>query len=114
MTPLTPQRCLADLDRMLADRGNTITLRRKDGVGGFLTVDCLAVDLNYSDPQLAGNITQDAYNVILSPTPLTAWTPPLPLNTDQVYVQGRWRAVEAVVTKMVRDVAVRIELRAVG
>lgn len=115
---MTPQKCIADLDHMLAVRpGNTITLRRRSGAG-FISVDCPAVELNTSDPALAGNIAQDAFDVILSPTPLAAWAadPPMPNRNlgDEVLVQGRWRAVEAVRVKMMGDIPVRIELRAVG
>jgi hypothetical protein len=115
---LTPAQCIADLDEMLADRpGNTITLRRKIGAA-YVTVDCVAVENNVSDPQLAGNISQDAYTVIMSPTPLASWavTPNLPNSNlgDQALVQGRWRTIEAVNIKMMGDIPVRIELRAVG
>ena len=121
---LTPQRMIADLDAALGRNSEPIKLRRKsDATAAILELRGNVV--NDGDPQLAGNLAQQVMRVIMSPTELRQWTVATPPGTndaqlpaknlgDEVYLRGRWRAIESVSAFYPTGVLVRVALRVVG
>jgi hypothetical protein len=124
MTALTPQTMIADLDAALSRNSEPIRLRRKsDATAAILELPGNVV--NDGDPQLAGNLAQQVMRVIVSPTQLRQWTvatqpavadAQLPAKNlgDEVYLRGRWRAVEQVTAYYPQGVLVRVNMRVVG
>ena len=123
---LTPQIMIADLDSALSRNSEPIKLRRKTDAAAPV-LDLRGSVVNDGDPQLAGNLAQQVMRVIVSPTELRQWTvatPPgsgvadaqLPAKNlgDEVYLRGRWRAIERVDAFYPTGVLVRVVLRVVG
>lgn len=118
----------AALDRALARKGETITLRRQTGssIQAVFEVTGKAIVRGYSPRDLIGGITQTDSLVIMSPTNIfgAQWPggrapgsfvdPRIPVKGDRVIIQGRVRMVEAVGPVFVGDELVRIEMRVVG
>lgn len=118
---------IADLDAALSRNSEPIKLRRK-GDATAAILDLRGNVVNDGDPQLAGNLAQQIMRVIVSPTQLRQWTvatPPgaaadfdaqLPAKNlgDEVYLRGRWRAIERVEAFYPTGVLVRAVLRVVG
>jgi hypothetical protein len=107
---------VVSLDRQLTRCGETITLRRptKTTPVTYTDVQVRAVVTGFEPEELVAGISQDAIKVILSPSEIAAANWPGPPKLDRVIVQGRTRAVDAVTVRMIRDEAVRIELRVTG
>ena len=130
-------RLLSQLNRWLNRKGDTITLRRYFGTGPTRTntdLTLVAKVKGLTEQQLIGNVAQQTFMVIMSPTPLIAdgWphvsspaiTPDqvvspsssarLPTTTDKVVVRGKERAISRVVPVFQEGLCLRIELTATG
>jgi hypothetical protein len=127
---------LAQLDRRLARRGETIYLRRTVGTTNQSYVQCElpAIVRALTVEQLIGNISQQNYFLIISPTHILRqqWpggkTPSagssggiiapsdyrLPTTNDVVYVRGAQKAVQRVAPVFDRGKCIRIELAVLG
>jgi hypothetical protein len=127
---------LAQLDRRLARRGETIYLRRAVGTTNQSYVQCelKAIVRALTVEQLIGNITQQNFFLIVSPTGIikaqwpggkTLATPPsggiiapsdprIPLTSDVVYLRGSQKAVQRVAPVFDRGECIRIELTVLG
>lgn len=119
---------IAALDGGLARAGEDIVIRRKAGSGSNqvnVDVKCRAVVRTVSADQIAGTITQNDVNVILSPTQILAaqWPggvyegpvasdvdPRIPRVNDFAVVQGKQRQVKNAKPIFVGGVWVRMEL----
>jgi hypothetical protein len=124
---------LAQLDRRLAQRGETIYLRRTVGTTNQTYVQCElpAIVRALTVEQLIGNITQQNFFLITSPTGIIRqqWpgsqTPPvtggiiapsdprLPRANDN-YLRGVQKNVEKVAPIFDRGECIRIELTVLG
>ncbi len=129
---MTPAECIAFLDEMLEQYGETIVLRRtvkRSGSPVDSDVTVRAVIRAVGADQIAGTITQTDFNLILSPTQITAASWPglnedvvvgdvtnqsLPDITDTVIVQGVPRQVKQTRPIFVGGVWVRHELVVAG
>ena len=126
---------LAQLDRRLARRGETIYLRRSVGTVNQSYVQCelKAIVRALTVEQLIGNITQQNYFLIVSPTGIirAQWPggrtlatspsgiiapsdPRIPLTSDVVYLRGSQKAVQRVAPVFDRGECIRIELTVLG
>jgi hypothetical protein len=125
---------MALLDRRLARRGETIYLRRTVGTANQSYVQCelKAIVRALTVEQLIGNITQQNYFLIISPTGIikAQWPggktpaatggiiapsdPRIPLTSDVVYVRGSQKAVQRVAPVFDRGACIRIELAVLG
>ncbi|MGE0289267.1 MAG: hypothetical protein AB7P16_23510 [Bradyrhizobium sp.] len=103
----------AALDRALARAGETVTVRRQNPAA---EVTCLAMVRGFeARPQaddLVGNVAQQDFFVILSPTPLGSFG--VPTRYDQVVIGDMPRAIEAVTPIRIGADVVRIELKVRG
>lgn len=120
------------LDNSLARAGENVTLRRtvkRAGADVPVDVVCRAGVRPVSADQIAGTITQNDLNVIMSPTQILAadWpgqndniTPGnvvdqhLPKSTDKMIVQGKERQVRSAKPIYVDNVWVRTDLVVAG
>lgn len=127
---------LAQLDRRLARRGETIQLRRTVGTSNQSYVQCElpAIVRALTVEQLIGNITQQNFFLIISPTHIIRqqWPggktpgaassggiiapsdPRIPNTTDSVYVRGMQKVVQRVAPVFDRGKCIRIELTVLG
>ncbi|MCO6178818.1 hypothetical protein [Ciceribacter sp. RN22] len=128
-------RLLAQLDRRLEQRGEMVVLRRRSTAGSkIISVECEvpAIVRALTIEQLVGNVTQQTFFVILSPThilraqwpggrvpattgsliqPAEAW---IPTTSDKVVLRGRERAIERPAPIYDSGQFIRIELTATG
>lgn len=127
---------LAQLDRRLAQRGETIYLRRTVGTTNQSYVQCElpAIVRALTVEQLVGAISQQNYFLIVSPTHIirAQWPggktpsaalsggiiapsdPRIPITSDFVYLRGGQKAVTRVAPVFDRGECVRIELTVLG
>jgi hypothetical protein len=125
---------LAQLDRKLAQRGELIYLRRTVGTinQSFVQCEIPAIIRALTVEQLIGNITQQNFFIIVSPThivrqqwpggkppPLTGGIvaptdPRIPNTTDSVYLRGMQKVVQRVAPVFDRGACIRIELTVLG
>ena len=125
---------LAQLDRRLARRGETIYLRRTVGTVNQSYVQCelKAIVRALTVEQLVGAISQQNYFLIISPmgiikaqwpggkTPaamggiIAPSDPRIPLTSDIVYLRGSQKAVQRVAPVFDRGECIRIELTVLG
>ena len=122
---------LADLDDGLAEYGQNVTLRRTaaqaaDNANHDVVVRARVDTIDIV--QLASGVFEQTVHVIISPTQIIAagWPgdgsepsatiedPTQPMNGDVLLINGRSFVVGMVDPKVVGDVLVRIEMRAVG
>ncbi len=124
---------LAQLDRRLAQRGEMIYLRRTVGLNQSYVqcrIPALVRALNVE--QLIGNITQQNYVLIISPTEIyrQQWPggkPPAttggiiapsdqttPSTADKLYLRGAEKAVQRVAPVFDRGECIRIEINVLG
>lgn len=110
---MTPTAAIAALDRQIAAHGEPITLRRV-GTPADTTVTVNAfVRRAAVDPLAPGaDAAQAGTTVILSPTGLTTFVPPL--RGDQITVGGRLAHIEEVETIRMGSTVVRYNLRVLG
>lgn len=119
----------ADLDAMLYEVGEDVTLRRVVGRTNPVNVDCdcRAFVRGYDPTQLAGTIMQGDATIVVSardigdaqwpggqPTPGSALDPRVPKIADQVIVRGRVRSVVATEPVYVNGELLRINLQVRG
>ena len=128
-------RYLALLDRLLEQPGEDIYLRRRVGTTPNQTfVECRipAIVRPLTVEQLIGNITQQNFFLIISPTHINRqqWpggvSPPsggniiqsvdprIPLTTDFVFLRGGMRAVQRVAPVFDAGDCIRIEMTVLG
>lgn len=125
-----PEQLIADLDAALATDGEDVVLQRVGASGGEIVVQqavtprafVRGLGRGYQAHQLGGNVTQQDYMVIMSPTEITeaGWTSGRPANEDgripirnnKVVIKGRVHNVEAAEAIFVTGVLVRIEVQA--
>jgi hypothetical protein len=125
---------LAQLDRRLARRGEQIYLRRTVGSSNQSFVQCRipALVRALTVEQLIGNITQQNYFIICSPTHINEqqWPggktpaatggiiaptdPRLPITTDTVFLRGASKAMVRVAPVFDRGECIRIEFYVLG
>lgn len=127
---------LAQLDRRLARRGETIYLRRTVGTTNQSYVQCElpAIVRALTEQQLVGNVSQQQFFLIVSPTHILRQQWPggkvpasalpggiiapndyrLPTNTDVVYIRGAQKAIQRVAPVFDRGECIRIELTVLG
>jgi hypothetical protein len=125
---------LAQLDRRLARRGETIYLRRTVGTQNQSYVQCKlpAIIRTLTTEQLIGGIVQTNYLLLISPTHIikAQWPggktpaatggiiapsdPRIPLTTDSIYLRGAQKAVQRVAPAFDRNECIRIELTVLG
>lgn len=128
---MSPDQEIEKLDRMLAERGEDVTLTRTVGTAnqGKTSVKCRAFVRGYKPDELVGPITQGDSKVSISPTEINAaqWPggqalgaqapgtdPRVPRKGDQMIIQGRTRAVEAAEPIYKQGVLVRINIHVKG
>lgn len=118
----------SDLDALLAEHGEDVTLRRLVGTNQVpIDCDCRAFVRRYDPSQLAGTIMQGDAMVIISPTdideaqwpggqptPVALTDPRVPKIADQVIIQGRARSVVGTAPIFVGSELVRINLQVRG
>jgi hypothetical protein len=110
--PVTPAAAIAMLDRQIAQHGETVTLTRIGTPDVTLDVQAF-VRRAVVDPLVpGGDPAQYGTVVVLSPTGLTTFVPPLRL--DQITVGGRDALIEEVETVRMADEVVRYNLRIKG
>ncbi|TWD58093.1 hypothetical protein FB480_101848 [Agrobacterium vitis] len=123
---------IAALDSSLARAGENVTLRRivkRAGVDVPVDVVCRAAVRVVSADQIAGTITQNDLNVVMSPTQILAADWPgqndsitsgnvvdqhLPKSTDKMIVQGKERQVRSAKPIYVGGVWVRTDMVVAG
>ena len=126
---------LAQLDRRLARRGEMIYLRRNSTAGAnqsYVQCELPAIVRALSIEQLVGEIAQQNFFVIISPTHIIRqqWPggkppaatggiiapsdPRIPNTNDVVYVRGMQKAVQRVAPVFDRGECIRIELTVLG
>jgi hypothetical protein len=125
---------LAQLDRRLARRGETIYLRRTVGTTNQSYVQCglKAIVRTLTTEQLIGNITQTSFLLLTSPTDIikAQWPggktpaatggiispsdPRIPITSDFVYLRGAQKVVQRVAPVFDRGKCIRIELTVLG
>lgn len=117
---MDPNACISGLDRALAAGGENVTVRRS--VAGGVDIPCRAFCLPTSGHG-PGGLTENAVDVVLSPTDLNLWPagapvqqgdPVLPQRLDKILIAGRWHTIQVVSQRYVQGVLVRVEARAVG
>ena len=132
---MSPDECIAALDRALDEDGETVRLRRVAGAARNpvnLDVDCPAFVRSWRlrEQPLVGTLAQFDFVATISPTPIlnaqwpggTAPTaaglpaPPawLPRKNDKLIIKGTIRNIEAVDPIAVDGVVVRIEMMTLG
>ena len=121
---LNAQQITADLDEVLAEDGQSATVKRRIGTG-LTFVECATrVKLSgYATTDLVSGIKVTDSKFVMSPTPLiaagAAWpgaaggSPDVRIG-DIIFVEGRTRNVVQVDNIRVADVLVRIEGRVSG
>ncbi len=125
-----PEQLIADLDATLATDGEDVILQRTSALNGEIVVDAAVtcrskvsgLGRGYQAHLLAGNMTQQDYIVILSPTEITAagWASGrpagedgrIPMRGNAVVIKGRKHNVEACEGIYVGGTLVRIEVQA--
>lgn len=128
---------LAQLDRRLARRGETIYLRRQVNAGqtnSYVQCEIPAIVRALTEQQLVGGITQQQFFIITSPTHILRQQWPggkvsgagtsggiiapsdyrLPTTTDLVYVRGAQKAIQRVAPVFDSGQCIRIELTVLG
>lgn len=127
---LLHEQLIADLDDVLSTDGEDVILRRVTASGGEIVVSaevtCRAsvsgLGRGYQAHQLGGNLTQQDFMVILSPTGIAAaaWSSgrpsgedgSIPMRGNKIVIKGRQHNVEAAEGKYVNGNLVRIEVQA--
>lgn len=124
----TPAGIIARLDDALARRGETCTLRRKEG-SPLAEKDCTvrASVRDMTAQELVGTGMQSGSEVIMSMTQILAagWPaghvvtpgavdPRIPRANDFVVIRGRQRQVKIAKPKAINDVVVRVVLTVEG
>src|SRR6266567_7466093 len=125
---MSPQECIAALDRVLAEDGEDIILDRPIGTGNNVApnkVKCRARVDAVSVQEIAAGITQTDQHVIISPTQIrqAQWpggsvpaSPPfdvdqsIPRINDKAIVQKRLRTVAFVDPRFVDGELVRVNM----
>jgi hypothetical protein len=130
-------RLLAQLDRRLDRRGDIVTLLRNTGTGANIvgvSVDLPAMVKGLTAQQLIGNVSQQTYFIIISPTHIVRKQWPggnavagtasqiitsdsdarMPVTTDKLYVRFAQRAISRVVPVFDAGQCVRIEMTVTG
>ncbi len=126
---------LAQLDRRLARRGETIFLRRQVNAGqtnSYVQCEIPAIVRALTEQQLVGGITQQQFFIITSPTHIlrAQWpggkTPAatgdvidptdyrLPTVNDSVIIRGATKAIQRVAPVFDGGQCIRIELTVLG
>jgi hypothetical protein len=125
---------LAQLDRRLARRGEQIYLRRTVGTTNQSFVQCRipAIVRALTVEQLIGNISQQNFFIICSPTHInqqqwpggktpaatgviiTPTDPRLPITTDTLFLRGASKTVQRVAPVFDRGECIRIEINVLG
>lgn len=128
---------LAQLDRRLARRGETIFLRRQVNAGqtnSYVQCEIPAIVRALTEQQLVGGITQQQFFIITSPTHIlraqwpggkvpTSQLPGgiiapsdyrLPTTNDLVFVRGAQKAIQRVAPVFDCGGCIRIELTVLG
>jgi hypothetical protein len=125
---------LALLDRRLEQRGELVYLQRTVGTTNQSTVQCAipAIVRALTVEQLIGNITQQNFFLIVSPTHInrqqwpggkppaatggiiTPSDPRIPVTSDKVVVRGAQKAVQRVAPVFDAGECIRIELTVLG
>lgn len=113
---------IEDLDFALLNDGQIVTLVR-----GAASVNCYAFVRDLNEQQLVDTISQQTFNVIISPTQIDAasWpsapsSPPvspdpgIPIKGDAIFIAGRKTTVQAVLPKFVGNTLVRIDMKTKG
>lgn len=127
---LLHEQLIADLDAVLAVDGEDVTLQRTSATGGELVVAASVsvrafvrgLGRGYQAHDLGGNLTQQDYILIMSPTEIiaAAWSSgrpagedtKIPMRGNKVLIKGRRHNVEAAEGIYVGGVLVRIEVQA--
>ncbi len=126
MSTLDAPRALAMLDRQLAAKGKTATLRKTVPNGSPVDIAVRIKLSDYKPQELAGPIIQGDSKVVLSPTEIIAANWPggaatgngtdkrVPVNGDKIIIAGRTRNIEAASPVYLDDALVRIDLQVRG
>lgn len=110
---MTPAAAIAALDRQIAAHGEPVTLRRIGTPSDTTLAASAFVRRAAVDPLAPGaDAAQAGTTVILSPTGLTTFVPPL--RGDQVTLGGRLAHIEEVETIRMGSTVVRYNLRVSG
>ncbi len=113
---------IAKLDRMLAQRGEDVVLRRRrTDNNAFVSVICRAKVSGFQADPLVGAEVQQESLVIMSPTQILAAGWPgvenglaTPLKGDSMMIQGFPKTVTGATQVRHQNVTVRIEVRVKG
>jgi hypothetical protein len=102
---------IAKLDRQIAKKGQTVSLRKSTAVDGAQDRPIRAFVRGYKPDELAGGVQQGDSTVIISPTALAAsgFTGSIKRN-DVIVVSERARRVEVANLVTMDDQTVRIEV----
>lgn len=129
---MSPTEAIDALDRALAMAGEDIVINRvvrRSGANVTVSVTCRAFVRAVSADEIAGKITVDDLQVIISPTQIVAAGWPgadeniqpgnlvdqrMPKSSDRVTVQGRPREIRAPRPKLVNGVWVRSDMVVAG
>lgn len=133
---MSPDECIAALDRALAEAGEDVILRRVVGQQpNVINIDviCRASVRTWrlKEENLVAGIAQAVLIVVISPTQIAAaqWPggtpivpgnpgltldPSVPRRTDEIWIGGRKRSIEAVDAIAVAGVNVRYDMQVLG
>jgi hypothetical protein len=128
---MSPQECIAALDRALDISGNDVILRRtvgEDPNQTFIEVECRAfIRLQRVAPEDLGSVRRDHNLVIISPTaiaatnwpashttPFTADDIAIPTKLDKVVIDGVPRPIRQVDPIAIQNEVVRLEIHLIG
>jgi hypothetical protein len=109
---MTPGAAIAMLDRQIAQHGETVTLLRIGNPDVTLDVQAFVRRAMVDDLVPGADPAQYGTVIVLSPTGLTTFVPPL--RGDNVTVSGRQAFIEEVETVRMADAVVRYNLRIKG
>lgn len=110
---MTPAAAIAALDRQIAAHGEAVTLRRIGSPSDTTLAARAFVRRAAIDPLAAGtDAAQAGTTVILSPTGLTTFVPPV--RGDHITIAGRLANIEEVETITMASTVVRYNLRVSG
>ena len=111
---MTPQQAIAQLDRAIAQYGQTVTLRRGTATAPPVTATVKAHVRGFKPDEPIGGIDQYDSLVILSPSGLSGWPGGAPKKDDWITIDGRVRSIVAAEAVKMNDVLVRVELQVKG
>jgi hypothetical protein len=107
---MTPATAIAALDRQIANRGQTVMLRKASAANGAGDVSVRAFVRGYQPEELSGGIQQGDSTMIVSPTALAASGFVGALKRlDRVTVAGKMQIIQVANPVMMDDTIVRWE-----